>query len=122
MDALSDFISNIPKIEHQKKLTEVFHWVQNTFPTLQSKIAWNQPMFTNNGTFIIGFSVSKNHFAFAVEEKCMNAFETDIQNSGLSFTKNLVRVQWNQAVPYELLKKLIAFNIADKQGYTKFWR
>ncbi|MCQ4950818.1 hypothetical protein NE646_14380, partial [Bittarella massiliensis] len=37
------------------------------FPDLTPKIAWNQPMFTDHGTFIIGFSAAKAHLAVAPE-------------------------------------------------------
>jgi uncharacterized protein YdhG (YjbR/CyaY superfamily) len=34
----------------------------------------------------------------------------------------MFRIKWTDAVDYELLKKIVAFNIEDKKDFTKFWR
>jgi uncharacterized protein YdhG (YjbR/CyaY superfamily) len=34
---------------------------------LKEEIKWNQPMFSDHGTFIIGFSIAKEHIAVAPE-------------------------------------------------------
>ena len=37
------------------------------FPQLKEENKWNQPMFNDHGTFIIGFSIAKGHIAVAPE-------------------------------------------------------
>jgi len=34
----------------------------------------------------------------------------------------LMRLPWNKPVNYDLLKKIIAFNIEDKKDVTTYWR
>ena len=44
-------------------MVEVLNWVVQNYPELELRIAWNQPMFTDHGTYIIGFSAASKHMA-----------------------------------------------------------
>lgn len=57
-----------------------------------------------------------------VEAKIITVFEKEIQQAGLSYGKKLVRVGFDQEVPYELLAKVIEFNLNDKKDCQTFWR
>lgn len=122
METFDDFLASIDDPERRAKLDDVFVWVRKTFPNLEERIAWNQPMFTDHGTFIIAFSVSKAHFAIAPEPVPLEVFKARIQESGYTQTKQLFRIKWDQTVDYDLLRDIIAFNIEDKAGHTSFWR
>lgn len=63
MEIFSEFLAKIDNPEHRERTEEVLSWVKNKFPNLEPVIKWNQPMFTDHGTYIIGFSVSKKHLA-----------------------------------------------------------
>ncbi|MFD1171057.1 iron chaperone [Oceanobacillus picturae] len=103
-------------------MEEVLTWVKEKFPNLESRIAWNQPMFTDHGTYIIGFSISKKHLAVAPEAVGINHFSDDIVQAGYDYTKQLVRIPWEKPIDFSLLEKIIKFNIADKLDCTTFWR
>lgn len=122
MDTFEDYLESIDNPDHRDKTEEILLWIKEDYPSLDTKIAWNQPMFTKEGTYIIGFSHSKNHLAVSPEVKTMKKFEDSIEETGLSHTDNIVRIKWEDSIPYELLEEFIEFNIEDKQGYTKFWR
>ncbi len=79
-------------------------------------------MFTDHGTFIIGFSVSKQHLAVAPEEVGINQFSNAIVEAGYSHIKGLVRVSWKSSVDFSLLENMIEYNIVDKAGCSTFWR
>lgn len=64
----AEYLNSIDNPEHKNRMSEVFQWIEKNFPTLQGVIKWNQPMFTNHGTLIIGFSTAKNHMSFTPEE------------------------------------------------------
>ncbi|QKS69887.1 iron chaperone [Paenalkalicoccus suaedae] len=122
---MTDFTSFLEKIDnedHREKTAEVLDWVKSTYPQLETEIKWNQPMFTDHGTFIIGFSVSKKHLAVAPESVTMTHVEEDIVKAGYDYTKELVRIPWKGEVDYELLAKMIDFNIWDKANCETFWR
>ncbi|WP_214760331.1 DUF1801 domain-containing protein [Exiguobacterium sp. s146] len=122
METFDDFLATIDDSKQRAKLDDVFVWVRKTFPQLEERIAWNQPMFTDHGTFIIAFSVAKAHFAVAPEAVPLEVFQERIQESGYTQTKQLFRIKWSQDVDYDLLRDIIAFNIEDKAGHTSFWR
>lgn len=79
-------------------------------------------MFTDHGTFIIGFSIAKNHMAVAPEAAAIDKFEKEIEKAGYSYTQGLFRIKWNDPLNYELLRKIVAYNIEDKKDAVKFWR
>ncbi|UQZ36186.1 iron chaperone [Paenibacillus sp. PK3_47] len=122
MEVFAEFTAQIADPENRQRTEEVLEWVSETFPELEPKIAWKQPMFTHHGTFIIGFSVSKQHLAVAPEKAGINRFSGDIVQAGYDHTKELVRIKWNGPVDYALLEQMIRFNIEDKADCTTFWR
>jgi uncharacterized protein len=122
MDVFKDYLDSIGNDAYRKKMYDLLLWVFETFETLEGKIAWNQPMFTDHGTFIIGFSVSKNHFAIAPELKTLQHFSKDIIQAGYDHTKMLMRIKWDQEINHDLLKKIITFNIIEKKECKTFWR
>ncbi|OMF64313.1 iron chaperone [Paenibacillus sp. FSL R5-0766] len=122
METFAEFIARIDNPEHQARTEEVLNWVTEKFPNLKQKIAWNQPMFTDHETFIIGFSVSKQHLAVAPEQAGINRFSEEITQAGYDHTKELVRMKWKQEIDFSLLERMIEFNIADKAECSTFWR
>lgn len=103
-------------------MKEVLGWVTKRFPNLMPKIAWNQPMFTDHGTFIIGSSIAKQHMAVAPEKAGIHQFADEAVQDGYDYTKELVRIRWDSPVDLSLLEKIIQFNIMDKAECSTFWR
>lgn len=68
MDTFTDYLASIADQGRRDILAGVFNRISEKFPDLEAKIAWNQPMFTDHGTFIIGFSAAKHHFAISPEK------------------------------------------------------
>ncbi|MEG0276355.1 MAG: iron chaperone [Coprobacillus sp.] len=122
MKTFEDYLATISNEEHRYQLKELLDWVKTTFPHLETKVAWNQPMFIDHGTFIIGFSVANKHFSISPEVLGIKKFSKDIENSGYSQSRNLFRIKWTDKIDYDLLKHMIQFNIDDKINCTSFWR
>lgn len=122
MEIFAEYLSGIDKPQHKARLEEIFAWIIKTFPNLIPKIAWNQPMFTDHGTFIIGFSVAKHHLAVAPERAGIDHFSEEIVQAGYNHSKELVRIPWNSPIDLSLLEKIIQFNILDKAECSTFWR
>ncbi|NIK71800.1 iron chaperone [Paenibacillus sp. BK720] len=122
MEVFADFLAGIDNLTHRERTEEVLTWVADTFPSLAPKIGWNQPMFTDHDTYIIGFSAAKQHLAVAPERAGMIRFTDDIEKSGYDHTGLLLRIRWEKPVDYGLLKRMIEFNITDKADCTTFWR
>ena len=122
MTTFNDFLDKIEEPEKRKRVEEIFNHIREKYPQLKEEIKWNQPMFTDHGTFIIGFSLSKGHMAVAPEGVVVKMFENDIKEAGYTYTKELFRIKWTQKVNYDLLDKIIEYNIEEKKDMTKFWR
>ncbi len=122
METFEEFLAEITNTEHRDKTKKVLDWVSTNYPNLVKRVAWNQPMFTDHGTFIIGFSVSKQHLAVTPEQAGIEHFTHEIKQVGYQHTKMIIRFPWDKVVDYELLKKMIDFNITDKANCSTFWR
>lgn len=122
MELFEDYLALIDNQEQQSRMREILTWTKEKFPVLEPKIGWNQPMYTDHGTFIIGFSISKQHIAVSPEIKTMSEFSDDIKKSGYSQSSNIFRIKWSQQVDYSLLERVISYNMKDKEGYLAFWR
>jgi hypothetical protein len=122
MKIFDTFLKNIENTEHRLIMEDVLLWVSNEFENLKPEYKWNQPMFTDHGTFIIGFSVSKQHFSVGLEGPELEIFSDRIVQSGYSHGKMIFRISFNQAIDYNLLRDIITFNIKDKNDVKTFWR
>lgn len=116
------YLAGIDHPEHRERTEAILTWIAERFPNLKPEFKWNTPMFSDHGTYIIGLSIAKKHLSISPEEAGIERFADDIAQAGYSATKGLFRIQWNEPVHYELLEKMIEFNIEDKADYPKFWR
>lgn len=121
MEIFTEYLAQIENPEHRARVKEILDWVSNKFPQLVPKIVWNQPMFTDNCTFIVGFSTAKQHLAVAPESEATSRFSDEIHQAGYDHTQELVRIKWNLPINFSLLEKIIEFNIMDKEECTTFW-
>ncbi|MGB4657884.1 MAG: iron chaperone [Mobilitalea sp.] len=122
MEVFAEYLSKIDNPINRERVLEVLSWVAKKYPNLEPKIAWNQPMFTDHGTFIIGFSISKQHLAVAPERAGIHHFADEIVQAGYEHTKELIRIRWDGPLDLSLLEKIIEFNILDKTECSTFWR
>lgn len=124
METLEEFLETIEKQEHRDKLATVIDTILNQYPELTMEIKWNQPMllYKENGTFILGFSKAKPHFAVAPEKYTLDTFAKDIEKAGYQMTKMFMKIKWTDEVNYKLLYDMIDFNIHDKNDSRFFWR
>ena len=119
---LDEFLATIPNADNRARMVEVLVWVAQHYPELELRIAWNQPMFTHNRTYIIGFSTASKHMAMAPERATMIRFEPVMRERGTDFGKMFARQPWNKPVDYELLVAFIQHQLAEKHDVTSFWR
>src|SRR5690554_1024248 len=82
MEFFADYLERIENPQHRARMEKVLSWVAKEFPNLKPRIAWNQPMFTDHGTFIIGFSIAKKHLSVAPERTGIIHFSDEIAQAG----------------------------------------
>lgn len=117
-----DFLESIPDPSQRERTETVLNWIHEKYPELSPRIAWNQPMFTDHGTFIIGFSISKQHLACTPEMAGITHFSSAIKKAGYDHTMMLMKFPWNKPIDYDLLAQMIEFNIIEKADCQTFWR
>lgn len=122
METFKPYLDKIDDPDKLARVVEILQWVSDTFPELGKRIAWNQPMFTHHDTFIIAFSMAKQHLAVSPEYATLKKFGEELDASGYDYTTMLFRIPWKSEVNYPLLKKMIEYNIEDKADCKTFWR
>lgn len=88
---LDEFLTTIPNDDNRARMVDVLVWVGLTYPELELRIAWNHPMFTHHGTYIIGFSTAPKHMAMTPERATMNRFEQVTRERGTDFVTMFAR-------------------------------
>ena len=122
MEVFESYLMTLNSNIQKERLTSILSWIQANYPQLEPKIAWNQPMFTDHETFIIGFSASKKHISIAPEPQAITHFQNEIEKAKYEYTKGIIRVPLAEEMDYSLLRLLIDFNIAEKANCMTFWR
>lgn len=122
MEVFVEYLNQIDNPQHRARIEDIMTWVMKKFPNVTPTMKWNQPMFTDHGTYIIGFSISKKHIAVSPERAGMVRFSDEITKAGYDQSKELVRIPWDRPVDYALLERMIEFNIIDKADCSRFWR
>ena len=120
MEQIHEYIQRIDDPDNRLIFGDFINWLTTDFPELKPEYKWNQPMFTHHGTFIIGFSVAK-HFTVAPEMRTFEHFLPQIKDLKLKHGKKTFQLQFGQDIPYDLLRALINYTLADKQNVTSFW-
>ncbi|SDK41054.1 iron chaperone [Lacicoccus qingdaonensis] len=122
MKTFQDYIETIDDMTHRRQFEEVIEWINKNYPDLDRVIKWNSPMYTMDDTFILGIDSAKKHMSISPEGKTMGIFKEEVEQAGYSQTNGLFRIKYSETVDYDLLKKMIDYNVEDKKGYEKFWR
>ena len=124
MERLDEYLdrARVRDPAHRARLHEVCAWTAAQYPSLMLEFKWNQPMFTDHGTFILSYAAAKPHMSVAPERACLERFADEVARAGYARTKELMRIPWESPVDCALLARMIEFNIADKATYNAFWR
>lgn len=120
--AFSPVLEKITIQEHRSRVEEVINWVESNYPNLGKRIAWQQPLFTDHETFILGLKPSKKHLTINPEVAGIEHFAQEIDDAGYSRQTMTFAILWDQEVNYKLLEAIIDWQIEDKANTTTFWR
>lgn len=102
-------------------MRELLEWMVENHPELETHIAWNQPMFTHHGTFIVGFSASKAHVSGAAEDVVLERMRADFTAARYKCLKRTVNFPLSKPLPFDLLNRAIAEQMELKKDVTSFW-
>lgn len=106
----------------RERMKEVVQWIQKEYPNLNLEVKWSQPMFTDHGTFIIGFSSAKKHVAIACESEITSHIADEAKKLGLEMGKMTIKMPFDKEIPFSLIKCIIEHNIELKKDTKTFWK
>ena len=122
MNTHKEFIDQIDELDKRDRVRMVLDHIKEKYPQLKEEIKWNQPMFSDHGTYIIGFSISRGHISLSPEAHTLDIFDDEIKKSGYERTKMTMKIKWREKVDLDLIDRMIDYNIEDKKDMTGFWR
>lgn len=122
MNTHMEFIDQIDELDKRDRVRIILDHIKGKYPQLKEEIKWNQPMFSDHGTYIIGFSISKGHISLSPEAHTLDIFDEEIKKSGYERTKMTMKIKWKEKVDLDLIDRMIDYNIEDKKDMTRFWR
>lgn len=120
MEAYKKYIENNIENINIDKLKEIIRWIQLEYPDFEIMIKWNQPMYVYKETFIVGFSLAKNHITVAFEKVVFNEFLDELKKM-YDTNKGTYKVKKEERFDKDLLKRMIEHTLVIKEGHNKFW-
>ena len=80
--------------------------IQSCHPDITEKIAWGMPTFCLKGN-LVHFSAEKKHLGFHPDKDAIDAFAHRFGT--YTHTKSTLHFPYDQPMPYELLREIVAF-------------
>ena len=118
------YVNSIKNIDPilKDKIVSIFEFIEEKFPELVLEIKWNEPMFLFNNSFIIAFSVWKNHVSISPEKYAIDIYQEKLLSFNYEVTSNLFKIKKDQEVNFDLLFEIINFKMKDKANSKTFWK
>ena len=118
---VEEYLGSIADERHRAKFKELLDWVHATWPQLVCEVKWNQPMFVDHGTFIIGFTALANHVTVGSEPRAFEHAMPLIEQQHLKRGKKTFQIPYERSDAWEVLEQIIEFTTADKRDVQTFW-
>ncbi|MDO4910218.1 MAG: DUF1801 domain-containing protein [Corynebacterium sp.] len=101
---------------------DLLSWICDNFPQLECVIKWNQPMFLDEGHFILGFNIAAKHVSLAPEGQMIERYHDRLVAAGYNPGKKFMRIPLTKEPDWDLIHEIIETNIREKAGKDSFWR
>jgi len=111
---IDEYIAQFPE-EVQQILVEIRALIKEITPEAVEKFSYQMPGFYLNG-MLVWFAGHKNHIGFYPTRVGIQAFKDEL--SPYKFSKGAVQLPLNQPIPYDLIRKMVKFRIAENQRKT----
>lgn len=94
----------------QKELQHIRKVIQEAAPNAQECISYHMPAYKQNG-ILVYFSACKSHYGFYPTPSAIVFFQSELSNYVTS--KGAVQFQMNEAIPFDLIKKMVLFKVEE---------
>jgi uncharacterized protein YdhG (YjbR/CyaY superfamily) len=85
-------------------------------PEAEEKISYQMPAFAQNG-ILVYFAAHKNHIGFYPTSSGIEKFKDEL--SAYENSKGAIRFPIDEPIPYELVKKIVAFRLQENLNKVK---
>lgn len=111
MNEIDEYIENIADVEHELKFISILKFITRGFPDLKTKISYGMPGFYTEGKQVIWIGAFKNHIGIFPKPEAILYFEDILIENKYKTSKGTIQIKWNQEIDFELISKIINFNI-----------
>ena len=120
-ELINEFLEKIENEKLSNKIKAILEWIKNNYPDFKHEYKWNQPMITSNGTYIMGFSISKKHIGVGLEAVVMDHFKGLLDDKLIEHGKMIFRIKEDDVIDFYLLKQIIDYVVILKKDVKTFW-
>ena len=108
---VDEYISSFP-LEIQVVLSEIRKTIKLTAPQAEEVISYAMPAYKYKGMLVF-FAAFKNHVGLYATPSCHIEFKEEL--SKYKQGKGSVQFPLNQTIPYDLIKKMVAFKVNENE-------
>lgn len=109
---VDDYIKQVPK-GLILKLKEMRLLVNKLIPKGEESIKYGMPTIELNGKNFIHFACMKGHLGFYPTPSGVSAFEEELKNKKISYSKGCIRFPYDKPLPAPLITKIIKFRLKE---------
>ena len=113
--AIDEYIRQTPA-DVQEILQTLRRIIQEEAPEAQESFSYQMPTFVLNGN-LVHFAAFKNHIGFYPVPSGITAFQQEL--SSYKQGKGSVQFPLNQPIPYELIRRIVRFRVAENLEKAK---
>ena len=108
---IDEYIAQFPE-DVQHILVKIRALIKELAPNAVEKISYQMPGFYLNG-MLVWFAGHEHYIGFYPKGSGIEAYKTEI--SAYEWSKGAVQFPLDQPIPYELIRKIVKFRIAENQ-------
>jgi len=113
MTLLSDYLAAFPP-EIQEIINQVRTIILETAPDAEEGFAYQMPAYKTQGKPLVYFAVFKNHLGLYATPTGHEAFKDKLRE--YSHGKGSVQFPLNKPIPFDLIREIVAFRVAQNQA------
>jgi len=102
--------------ETQRVLREMYDIIKTVLPEAQEKISYGMPCFHQKQN-VVYFAAFNNHIGLYPTASGVKAFENEL--IGLKFSKGAIQFPLDEALPTELIQKIVRFRLKEIESKGK---
>jgi len=114
---ITEYIAKVPK-EVQLSLNQIRKTIQENAPEAEESISYGMPAYKLHKKPLVYFAAYENHIGFYATPSGHEEFSAEL--SQYKQGKGSVQFPINQALPLDLIKKIVVFRVEEnKRKYAK---